>query len=454
MGWFHTLMSSIMGGQKIMDLSVSGWNPGFNVLRTGVGQYSVDITAESLKPTVGTVKTYYTDAVSGNNSNSGANEANALLNISTAITKADADIINVIAKPPADRIFWGARGTGGLSPTKNVILNTIDGLPAYVVKSIKPTWTLNATYANVYQAAAPTGVSNTDGVIDLRPRLVSGLDFALLTPVADLATVTATLGSFYHDTTAGVVYVRAPDDRNLIGDAYMTVPATGGNLSLNALVTETTSRTMWAGNLILVGGAAPCIATHLGNSGAPRMKIVFSKCGFYGSLRNANGMGITGAYDVIAFDCEGGLNSQDLYNTHSNTSGQCRMVNINAKGKRTGFNIASPAIANISTGHEDTITLNVNCDFSDSDGRVVAYIGTSVCMNFGGKVGPSRRTDLAGNSFQAGDTAKIYNYEVEVLPGTATYMFATDGGANIYNYGMDAYSGYTKVGNVSFSPLI
>lgn len=202
------------------------WTPGFNIYRTGYGQYITDLTAASLRPgATGTLQNFYFDPVNGSNANNGtAIGTPKQTNTTTlALTTYDTVVLNYI--PPADRIIWGGLNAAQ-RPLRNAVIQATDGGPLWFVKAAKPTWAVDGTYSNVYSTAAAGTTSSARGaVIDLRPRLVNGEDqVKALTPVADKASVAATAGTYWHDYANSIVYVRAHDDRNLVGDGYMCPP--------------------------------------------------------------------------------------------------------------------------------------------------------------------------------------------------------------------------------------
>ena len=178
-------------------------------------------------------KTYYVDPINGNDANAGLSAGNALQKLSTALAKADVEQI-IISGLTADYIALGAFGWNNTTNQARSI--SIINRTGY--RSAFPTWTVNGTYATVYQVTAAAPVNVTDLKTKETPSCVEAqgvtrsltnvpATFKTLVKVASVAAVAALPGSWYHDGT--VLYVQAHDARNLVGDLFMAPTSSTNN---------------------------------------------------------------------------------------------------------------------------------------------------------------------------------------------------------------------------------
>jgi hypothetical protein len=440
-----------------LSAEFSSWVPG-QIVRKSAGQYEATTSPAAILAAwkAGkTIKTYFVNNSTGSNAAAG-DAANPLLSVATAMAKADADIIEIVVTPLPSRIMWGTRGTGGISPTKSVIIRAADGGDLLNCSksptTAAPIWTANGD--GTFTCPAPTGAANSSPPEDWAPSardvLGRGKNFNV---VADAASV-LNPGDYFHDTTAGTCKVKPFDGRNLVGDAYITPPtSTGSNAAFNVGAGATSSIFFYADKMYNIGGGASIGGTNLQASDTGiRGLVCLNGGGAFGSTKGpSNGLGFTGGYDIFLFDQVSGYNYNDTQNGHANSSGICRIMDVRSKYTvRTGF--SNTGTDNQLTIHEGCLNLSVMPQAWGNDGRTYANIGTSKGVVFGGTLGPSIRSDLAGNSVQAGDTAVIDLYEVTLGASIGPYTLATDGGAQIICHGMDI-SAVTKTGNVTSLPM-
>ncbi len=429
------------------------WAPLLKVIRTGPGKYEVDKTADDLRKMMSegkTVTQYFVDPVKGKDSNSGLTQELALKTMQAAANKKSGDISEIIVIPSKSRMIWGTDATvNGFA--NSAIIYTIDGKDVIFCKGAKPTWA--AAGDGTYTTSGPVGESNTSIVMDWSPAARSaspdggGLGYERTASAADVA---GKPGTFFHDTKTGLVTVCPFDKRTLVGDEYVTPPvATNLNCwSMSTPSSATAGRFYWVRNCHWVGGLNP-LGMNNNSLAKARSSLVFDHCGMWAGSVGGNAFAAVGPNDIYTFDCIGGYSHADLWNVHGNGLGSGRIFHVRPRCTvRNGY--GNTGRDNVETGHEDSRGITVMPTYANSDGRVYGYIDRSRSLVFGGKIGPSLRTDDFCASVNSGGISVVDLYEVGLVPSKGPYTLTADGtktgsGASIRCHGMDI-TNFTKRG--------
>ena len=417
-----------------------GWTPAFTIFRRGA-VYSTDFDVAALKPAV--TKTYNVDPVSGNDGGTGQGwGTSALKSLSVALAKSDVDRIVLEDFGVDGTIYLSTRGWNAVSPTRSIVVTTRAGRRVSLVKAASATpatWTLVS--GNVYATAVTAG--NTGAPMDLSARDAQGLFTRLVQ--ASGATTAPPAGQYWHDTagalgTAGLMYVQAPDSRNLVGSATMIPPCAGNNVSCN--ITTDIAPTLWLENLDCVGGTPLNAQVLTTLTGRPR--VVTRNCTFQGGVAAANGTNILGPWDVYHQDCVSGGNLKDGFNRHANSFGAARAFLHRCRTGRNGYD--TQANNNADTQHESCVSIALGCTFTVSQNRCVDHIDQSVGWLLDSDLGPSLASDATGISVHTGGTAKIYLDGCRIAHSASLDM-AADSGSFIYASRM-SMAGLTTSGSV------
>lgn len=431
-------ISSLSGGGNIAPVNIpTGYrwtNPPINIRRLD-GRIVTDFDITIYKPTV--VKTYYVDPINGNNGNAGTIGA-PLLDVAVALAKVDVDEVRLILT--ADYIARGAKGWNNTQPTRSLSLINETGFrficPSWNSSSI-PTWTVNGTFGNVYQTVSSS--ANSSNVTDFKPSLYRVIDsrvpsaFQFMIKVADLATVSATPGSWFNDGTN--TYVRAIDDRNLVGDIYMQT-TTNSN---SGRFPSVNNATMYVKGVDFVGGRPwySFLASTVTGT-----KLVAENCSFQCAnvVGGSNGLNIAAFQDVYLYRCAAWNNGADDWNFHSfesdgttpGTSPQVIAIECaNAGGGTTGSANGSD---NAFTAHDFCNAISINCNHGQSDDRAIAMTNSAHAWVLGGTCAQAKQVAAAKESIAALESANIWLDSVTASPGANPRWTAEQTTSKISHY--------------------
>ena len=367
--------------------------------------------------------TYYVDPIAGNNGNAGTSAGAAFADLSFALGQASVDQI-IITGLTGDYIAIGAKAWNNTQPNRTIsVLNRTGYRFISTQCAGVPTWTVNGTYGNVYQAtvtAANAGsvsdlISSTfptppssdmtltqfDDFSDVISACPKG--FKHLVKVASLAAVNATAGTWYHDG-ATTLYVRAHDDRNLVGDTKMLpmlLSTTNGRWKPTS-----NDKNIYVENIDFVGGPSAFLSDAV--SSITGQVLVFNKCSFQGSSSaTGNGLGIRSFSTVYAYRCTATGNWADGFNYHSNESDGTTpstsptVYEIECLSYDNGITGSSGTSDNGSTAHDFCNVVRVNSVHLASSDATIAEINSAQTWNLGVYSAQASTVGAGRNNFKA-----------------------------------------------------
>lgn len=422
---------------------------------SGAISTAFDIT--TLIPAV--TKKYYLDPVNGLDTNTGANPSGGapngpLQHLSVALAKSDVDQIEITGLT-ADYVALTSFAWNNVQPTRSLSVLNRTGfrfISMQVSSGTLPTWTVNGSFANVYQCARTA--ANSSSVVDLltssTPQYVNQggttvnapnvpKRFRTLVNVASIAAVAATAGTWFNDATN--TYVRSFDDRNLIGDTKMFPCATVNNgrfPSVNNCV-------IYVENVDFVGGIP---FRMLMASTVTGTVAAFNKCTFQGGGGSAtNGLNIACFGTVYSVNCGAYDNWLDGFSYHSNesdgttvnTSPSCIEIGCCAVGN--GLTGSGGSSDNCSSAHDQTNLIRVNPVYITTADRSLIDIDNAQSWNLGGFIGQSVIGNTGGENIVCGGgvaatTTKMWLDTVYAQPGSFNRwacIVASGGGATIFH---------------------
>jgi hypothetical protein len=405
-----------------------------------------DFDITSLIPAI--TITYYVDPINGSDANAGTSRGLPLLNLATALAKVDVDQIRII-NLTADFIAKTTKSWNNTQPTRSLSV-IVEGNFRYIScmcsSAVTPTWTVNGTFSNVYQATITS--TNSASVVDVKNTVpltytdVNGKSntvsylkaYKTYTNVASLAAVAAAPGTWFNDGTN--TYVNPIDGRNIIGDATMVLGANANNgrfPSVNNL-------TIYVQGVDFVGGR-PWYSTML--STVTGTTLAFNNCSFQGAAtisgNNFNGLNIQAFQNVYSYRCGAFFNGSDGFNYHSQESDGTTpatspsWIEIECVAMGNGTVGSTGGSDNASTCHDFCNGIRLNCIYINSDDRVVADTNSAHTWTLGGVVGQAVKT-IAGNESIAsiGTASKMWIDSVFASEGANPKWIATVGATLTY----------------------
>jgi len=347
-----------------------------------------DFDITTVKPAI--TVTYYVDPIGGSDANLGTSIGAPLLNLATALLKVDVDSIRII-NLTGDYIARTTKSWNNSQPLRSLsVINTTPYryISCQTASSNAPTYTVNGTFSNVYQC--PITSANSSSVVDLKPSNMLTIDarcpraFHTLTKVADLATVSATPGSWFNDGT--VSYIRAIDDRNLVGDTFMQ-PCANAN---NGRFPSINNCTIYVEGIDFVGGSRPWYSFML--SAVTGTIAAFNNCSFQGSGL-ANGLNVASFQSVYLYRCGAYNNWNDGFNYHSNESDGTTagtspsFIEIDCAAIGNGTWGSAGVSDNASTSHDFCKGIRLNGNYINSHDRVLVDANSAQTWNLGCYIG-------------------------------------------------------------------
>jgi hypothetical protein len=395
---------------------------------------------------------YYVNPLTGNDANGGTTPATALQHLSIALAKADVDQIQIIGLTSdfkaRTNFSWN-----NTQPTRSVSILNRTGfryISLQVSSSAQPTWTVNGTFANVYQT--PLTAANSSSVVDLKtssvPTYVNGSGqtvsvtncpkrFQTLVNVGSIAAVAATAGTWFNDGTN--TYVRSFDDRSLVGDQFMA-PCASVN---NGRFPSVNNCQIYVENLDFVGGIPfrmLMVSTVTGT------QLSLNNCSFQGGGGAAtNGLNIQCFGTVYAQNCGAYDNWLDGFSYHSNESNGTttgtspQVIEVSCCAIGNGLTGSNGSSDNCSSAHDQTNLIRVNPAYINTADRALIDIDNAQSWNLGGFIGQSIIGTTGGENIVvgggvAGTTTHIWIDTVFAQPGTFprwASIVAVGGGATL-----------------------
>lgn len=283
---------------------------------------------------------------------------------------------------------WSGQGTGRPLLIKR---NTNQAIP---LPPATNAWTFDqgTTYSTVHVTGG------TSGVWDLVNKDMRGA-YTRLPYAPDLATCRATPGTCWWNgatDSTGRMYVNPIDGRSLIGDQSTMIVSTN---SRAFLYNRSGNAVCWMKGVDIIGGTAFQIQTAATNG-----KFYAEDCGFYGGDGSSTGsLSVLGNIEFRVKRCIFGGSVEDSFNRHGNTTGDAKGLIEDGWGIFSGYN--ATGANNVTTAHENCITIEVGCTFMGAQNRTVHHIQNSKTFMVRPRVYASKATDTTGVTIVAGSAA-------------------------------------------------
>ncbi|MET3051952.1 hypothetical protein ABXV19_09010 [Pseudomonas alkylphenolica] len=340
---------------------------------TGLGKTT--LTVEGLwrsQETAGVVN-YYVDPALGSDANAGTGPNAPLKTIAAAIAKPDVGVVQV----KAGVAYESLGNVIGVSVNRDIQIRSMSGANDVIIRngvdSAAVTWTI-AT-GSTYQATVSTNIYRVmdKTVVDARG------DYLDLKPQTSITNVNNNPGSYWYDSSTGIIYIRMHTNRSPSGDALLFRANT--SLRVNG------NRAILLKNLRFEGGTGINMVTAAG--ARPRLYAVDSSFRYSGS----NGIDTLGAtaYLERCVIAKAGL---DNLNYHDDSGLSSRALEIDVVSYGSGDLAAKGYVAlgesqNASSMHDSGSVVRVNGSYDEAYGPVIPDTGTSSSMNIGVYAGRS-----------------------------------------------------------------
>lgn len=363
---------------------------------------------------------YFVDYASGSDSNAGTGPNLPLKTLGAAIAKPDVGVVNI--KPG---VAYDTMGTQiGNSIQRDIVFQSWTGAQDVIIRNgpdpATLTWTRSSHGVATYQVATSAGVFRLmDATL-----IGAGGDFTDLRQRASTTEVDGTPGSFFYDTTAGILYVRR----------YTNI-APGTDLLAFRAATPLyfQGRAILLKNIRFEGGGGLQALERTGSRARLYMSNVSIK------YQANNGLAILGATAYME-RCVIGRSGLDNLNYHDQNGISSRAVEIDTYSYRAGdlaqrgWVTTVGATQNASSMHDTGSVIRVNGRYTTSFGPVLPDTGTSSSMNVGVIAENSLGTDA--------QNASIYSdggmYLIDSILRGSTYDIrsASGGTVNVRNIQM------------------
>ncbi|MCV7354511.1 hypothetical protein [Mycolicibacterium fluoranthenivorans] len=298
--------------------------------------------------------TYYVDIVSGSDANNGLSAGAALQNLYTAMAKSDVGTVMVKGYGYTNP-YYRSKGFNGVTQGKNINVIGYDGgtgLP-YITTHEVLTYTLSSGQTNTYETTR-TSVSE---VIDM----VAGAPGVRLTKMTSIATVEATVGSWWQN--GSTLYVHASDNRNLNTTNASRIWALLNVPNFKNVGDYTT----YLQDMILYGGTDVVNVTNSTSAGAVATMVNVET----GLSQNAgyNNVSMLGV-DSVLVNCETTRSGADGFNYHANAGKIPRAIEINCRATDCGHTSSDQC----STAHDGAQVIRIGGTYRTATASVVADI--------------------------------------------------------------------------------
>lgn len=307
----------------------------------------------------------YVDAVNGSDSNSGNSWAFAKRSLDSGVDRAIAD-----AAPTKIIVREGlfTRGTliSGFNTVKTLtaplaIISSNGRAVNAVVDDL--TWSVNATYPNVYEATRSTATS----AINLNQTDSDGRPFVYKI-ASSLADCAATQGSFFTD--GATVYTHA------VG----SVPVSDENCRViirSACCSIISDYDIYMYGLDFFGGRYGAFNVVAGASAkvvAENCRAMFAVDGTFSNPSYVDGFNIDGGLLFAAYSCDGSYNSKDGFNVSGNSGQVGHSLTVNCTGIKNGESYESSTSCNGITFHSGVTGIDVGSTWLQSYGTNAGFV--------------------------------------------------------------------------------
>lgn len=293
----------------------------------------------------------------GSDAAAGTDWATALASVTTALAKADVDVVFIGAG-----VYVTGKHLGVYAGTRNVSLQAIGGDVIFVsAPAISQVWSSTAA-PNVFKRTTADAVT---GVVAVDYRDEYGMPY-VLTRRASVGDVIANNGSWFYDGAA--VNISLPDGAAPVTDRVLYYMGTA--MRVTAPNVKFHQR-----GISYVGGTAGAFSARTGNAST---SIVSEKCKFTGQP-SADAYQIKDVGMSIAIDCIGGKSGNDCFNYHSLSGLTPHFIEVNC----VGVEGIAAGTGNGSTAHEDVIGIRIGCDYGKCGGPGWADVNDAKTYNAG-----------------------------------------------------------------------
>lgn len=398
-----------------------GWTPPILPVSTPHG-WRGNVSARSRRPVVAG-DTVYVDVVNGDNASADPTDpATPLKSIEVALERAEATAGDGVLVKVAPGIYAHANAwlnpTYTLSASSPIVVEAWPIRPGRVLSVAgydQPTWTVNGTHSNCFDAT----VSAFHAVVDISVAVGDG--FLQYSAAASLTACAGSPGSYY------------------LSGATLTVHALGGVvpgdqvLVLRDIISgrHDSLRPLYVEGVTFLGGSYGARLAVTGASAGGQVTLV--DCRYLHS--KGDGADIDGLADIVLERCVAAFNVLDGFNYHENAAGlQCNVVEVNCRSQWNGYSATPTGINNGSTLHEACKAVRIGGVYLENEGPNVADVNDALAWCVGCETGASYRladgTTKAGFYF-SGDGAWLYactgrgaDYDLTAVPGTPVYVDA------------------------------
>ena len=381
------------------------------IFTDGKGNFKTNIDMNDYKLNGG--KTYYIDAIKGNNANDGLSKEAPMQSFRDLIPKvSDNDTIIV-----AEGNYLRDRGVLIAKPFNKSVNIIGENNNVNLIMADEPKWTKTSERTNVYQFSRST----TDRVVDLD-------NDRELTKVTSIDEVDATPNSWFTDGT--IVYANADNMPNTDIVPVMS----SANIQTTSLASD-----IYFENINIIGGRN-CVELNLSSSNS----AFFNNCSFKYSATSYNGLAIVGGKNIVLNNCTANNNGTDGFNYHIGADGSKPfIIEIDCTGLNNGSEKGTDGVKsnNGTTIHDGLRGIRVNGLYGRNDGGNVADVneGTETwnlaCVAFESYQGKDFQTSSGShmwldnciaygstNSINSSDTnSKVYtrlgNYQNKLILG-------------------------------------
>ena len=314
------------------------------IFTDGKGNFKTNIDMNDYKLNGG--KTYYIDAIKGNNANDGLSKEAPMQSFRDLIPKvSDNDTIIV-----AEGNYLRDRGALIAKPFNKSVNIIGENNNVNLIMADEPKWTKTSERTNVYQFSRST----TDRVVDLD-------NDRELTKVTSIDEVDATPNSWFTDGT--IVYANADNMPNI-----NIVPV----MAATNLQTTSLSSNIYFENINFIGGRN-CVELNLNSSNS----AFFNNCSFNYAATSYNGLAIVGGKNIVLNDCTANNNGMDGFNYHIGADGSKPfIIEIDCVGLNNGIEKGTAGVKsnNGTTIHDGLKGIRVNGLYGRNDGGNVADV--------------------------------------------------------------------------------
>lgn len=354
--------------------------------------YKHNITKEKLM--LNTSNTFYISK-DGDDNNDGTSWATAWKTLSRLINQVSDNSTVYVGEGIYGRADIPSTGMG-YNIYKN--LNIIGVGKVILTMSDNLEYTQNPTYPNVYQSVR-AGVFK---VIDIRGK--ENNVYSEMTKVSSLADCSVTINSYYEDGTN--VYINNGE----IVNSNNTLVELASSNSVLGIQANTEDNDVYMENITIIGGNAPClfIKNNGGNNTVPTVKCYNCKFLYGGSINNV--VDVAGS-KAIFMDCEASFGNKDGFNYYLSNNKPSYGMEINCKASNNG--LTSNNSNNGSTAHAGSQVIRINGSYYNNKGVNVGDIhDNTISLNFNCNAFDSFSTDETYKSdFGAlGNLCKMYLY--------------------------------------------